>query len=42
MSYAWPGNAHELHNAIERMAILTAGEVAGTRGDSSRDTRTTG
>ena len=25
-SYAWPGNARELRNAIERMAILTAGE----------------
>jgi transcriptional regulator with GAF, ATPase, and Fis domain len=25
-SYAWPGNARELKNAIERMAILTAGE----------------
>jgi len=25
-SYAWPGNARELRNVIERMAILTAGE----------------
>ena len=25
-SYAWPGNAQELRNVIERMAILTAGE----------------
>jgi len=25
-SYPWPGNARELRNAIERMAILTAGE----------------
>ncbi len=25
-SYAWPGNARELRNAIERMAILTTGE----------------
>jgi len=25
-SYAWPGNARELKNAIERMAILTTGE----------------
>src|SRR5450755_3284124 len=25
-SYSWPGNARELRNAIERMAILTAGE----------------
>jgi len=25
-SYAWPGNARELRNMIERMAILTAGE----------------
>src|SRR5262249_38941592 len=25
-SYAWPGNARELKNAIERMAILTAGD----------------
>jgi len=25
-SYAWPGNARELRNAIERMAILTPGE----------------
>jgi DNA-binding NtrC family response regulator len=25
-SYGWPGNARELRNAIERMAILTAGE----------------
>jgi two-component system nitrogen regulation response regulator NtrX len=24
--YAWPGNARELRNAIERMAILTPGE----------------
>ena len=25
-SYAWPGNARELRNVIERMAILTQGE----------------
>jgi len=25
-SYSWPGNARELRNVIERMAILTAGE----------------
>jgi two-component system nitrogen regulation response regulator NtrX len=25
-SYAWPGNARELRNAIERMAILTPGD----------------
>ena len=25
-SYPWPGNARELRNAIERMAILTTGE----------------
>jgi two-component system nitrogen regulation response regulator NtrX len=25
-TYAWPGNARELRNVIERMAILTAGE----------------
>jgi len=25
-SHTWPGNARELRNAIERMAILTAGE----------------
>jgi two-component system nitrogen regulation response regulator NtrX len=25
-NYAWPGNARELRNAIERMAILTTGE----------------
>jgi two-component system nitrogen regulation response regulator NtrX len=25
--YAWPGNARELRNAIERMTILTSGEV---------------
>ena len=25
-SYAWPGNARELRNVIERMAILTPGE----------------
>ncbi|MFN7997352.1 MAG: sigma-54 dependent transcriptional regulator [Bryobacteraceae bacterium] len=25
-SYAWPGNARELRNVIERMAILTTGE----------------
>jgi two-component system nitrogen regulation response regulator NtrX len=25
-SYAWPGNARELRNVIERMAILTSGE----------------
>ncbi|MEO7143130.1 MAG: sigma-54 dependent transcriptional regulator [Bryobacteraceae bacterium] len=24
--YAWPGNARELRNAVERMAILTAGD----------------
>jgi two-component system nitrogen regulation response regulator NtrX len=27
--YAWPGNARELKNAIERMAILTPGERLG-------------
>jgi len=27
--YAWPGNARELRNAIERMAILTQGERLG-------------
>jgi two-component system nitrogen regulation response regulator NtrX len=26
-SYSWPGNARELRNAIERMAILTAGDT---------------
>jgi two-component system nitrogen regulation response regulator NtrX len=26
-SYAWPGNARELRNVIERMAILSAGDV---------------
>ncbi|MCL5744488.1 MAG: sigma-54 dependent transcriptional regulator [Acidobacteria bacterium] len=26
-SYGWPGNARELRNAIERMAILTPGEL---------------
>jgi two-component system nitrogen regulation response regulator NtrX len=25
-SYAWPGNARELRNVLERMAILTPGE----------------
>jgi DNA-binding NtrC family response regulator len=25
-SYGWPGNARELRNVIERMAILTQGE----------------
>jgi len=25
-AYAWPGNARELRNVVERMAILTAGE----------------
>ena len=25
-SYAWPGNARELRNSVERMAILTTGE----------------
>ena len=25
-SYLWPGNARELRNAVERMAILTPGE----------------
>jgi two-component system nitrogen regulation response regulator NtrX len=25
-SYAWPGNARELRNVVERMAILTPGE----------------
>jgi len=25
-SYGWPGNARELRNIIERMAILTSGE----------------
>ena len=25
-NYGWPGNARELRNAVERMAILTAGE----------------
>ena len=28
-SYAWPGNARELRNVIERMAILTPGERLG-------------
>ncbi|MBI3210960.1 MAG: sigma-54-dependent Fis family transcriptional regulator [Candidatus Solibacter usitatus] len=27
--YAWPGNARELRNAVERMAILSAGERIG-------------
>jgi two-component system nitrogen regulation response regulator NtrX len=26
-SWHWPGNARELRNAVERMAILTAGNV---------------
>jgi two-component system nitrogen regulation response regulator NtrX len=26
-SYAWPGNARELRNVVERMAILTSGDV---------------
>ena len=26
-AYAWPGNARELRNAVERMAILSAGDV---------------
>ena len=26
-SYAWPGNARELRNVVERMAILTPGEL---------------
>jgi two-component system nitrogen regulation response regulator NtrX len=26
-AHAWPGNARELRNAVERMAILTAGDV---------------
>ncbi|MBI3645972.1 MAG: sigma-54-dependent Fis family transcriptional regulator, partial [Acidobacteriales bacterium] len=25
-NYAWPGNARELRNAVERMAILTPGD----------------
>ena len=25
--YSWPGNARELRNVVERMAILTAGEI---------------
>jgi two-component system nitrogen regulation response regulator NtrX len=28
-SYPWPGNARELRNVVERMAILTAGERIG-------------
>ncbi|HYP14317.1 MAG TPA: sigma-54 dependent transcriptional regulator, partial [Bryobacteraceae bacterium] len=28
-SYPWPGNARELRNVIERMAILTAGDCIG-------------
>lgn len=28
-SYSWPGNARELRNVVERMAILTAGPVLG-------------
>jgi DNA-binding NtrC family response regulator len=35
-SYPWHGNARELRNAIERMAVLTAG-TPDTRGDSSGD-----
>ncbi|MBI1895943.1 MAG: sigma-54-dependent Fis family transcriptional regulator [Acidobacteria bacterium] len=27
--YGWPGNARELRNVVERMAILTAGDVLG-------------
>jgi two-component system nitrogen regulation response regulator NtrX len=29
-SYHWPGNARELRNIVERMAILTAGDAIGT------------
>ena len=28
-NYAWPGNARELRNIVERMAILTAGDRLG-------------
>lgn len=28
-SYSWPGNVRELRNVVERMAILTTGEVIG-------------
>ena len=36
-SYGWPGNARELRNVIERMAILTHGRAADARFDSGRD-----
>jgi two-component system nitrogen regulation response regulator NtrX len=29
-AYSWPGNARELRNIVERMAILTAGETIGS------------
>jgi DNA-binding NtrC family response regulator len=29
MKYAWPGNVRELANIVERMVILTPGEVIG-------------
>ena len=28
-NYSWPGNARELRNVVERMAILTAGDTLG-------------
>ena len=36
-SYAWPGNARELRNVIERMAILTPGERLTRDADSGGD-----
>ena len=38
-SYAWPGNARELRNVIERMAILTPGERLTRDADPGRDPR---
>ena len=39
-SYSWPGNARELRNVIERMAILTPGDRLTARRHPGRNPRT--
>ena len=34
--YSWPGNARELRNVVERMAILSHGDVLNNGRDSAR------
>ena len=41
-AYAWPGNARELRNVMERMAILTPGERLTRGSDSGGDSAAAG